>query len=142
MSDTSNTGAWRYLEHTADVRLEIVGVTLEDLFNNAAAALMDVLGCASVREETQIPLDLDSDDLEDLFVEWLRELLFQHETKQFVFVRAEYEQLSETALSGRIVGGFHGPEIQPALEVKAITYHGLSVEKTEAGYVARVIFDI
>jgi SHS2 domain-containing protein len=142
MSEENDTRAWRYLEHTADVRLEIVGVTLEDLFNNAAAALMDVLGCVSTAEEIRIPLELGEDNLEDLFVGWLREILFQHETKQFVFVRAEYEELSETEFRGEIIGGFRSAEMEPALEVKAITYHGLSVEKTDVGYIARVIFDI
>jgi SHS2 domain-containing protein len=134
---------WRLLDHTADLRIEVRGATLKELLLNAAVALARVLD-----PEPEIPPDreldvfLEGDVGEELLVDWLREILFHSETGSFVLVGAEIVEFSGSVLKARLLGVTRPPGTRPAEEIKGVTYHGLAIEETEAGLVARIVFDI
>ncbi len=75
-------------------------------------------------------------------VDWLREILFYNQARGWILVRPAIEELSDTALKGRLFFGIRPDEKQPDMEIKAVTYHGLSVEKDDRGYCAKILFDI
>jgi len=50
--------------------------------------------------------------------------------------------LSDNRLADRMLGGHGSGAIEPELEIKAVTYHGLTVERDERGYVARILLDV
>jgi len=134
---------WKLLDHTADIRLEVRGVSLAELFLNAAEGLTAFLAPGStVRADADIEVSLTSNGPEELLVDWLREILFVNQAREFVFVTAEFEELSDNRLAGRMLGGYGSGAIEPELEIKAVTYHGLTVERDERGYVARILLDV
>ena len=144
MTSLRKTGPkWRALEHTADLRLEIRGASFEELFVNAAEALTSFLspGYEETRK-TEIEVSLSAESLEDLLVDWLREVLFQSEARGLAFSAAHFEELSQTRLKARVSTRPTVTAEEPELEIKAVTYHGLSVEESDTGYVARIIFDV
>ena len=129
------------VEHTADVGLRIWAATLDELFEEAAIGLIDVMGRSTGHDDRQERVVLDAPDLDGLFVDWLSEVLFLFDARGFatrsarVGVQTEPTRL-EAALSGS--GDFeqHGPA------VKAVTYHGLDIGPTASGYEARVYLDV
>lgn len=131
------------IEHTADVGLRVWAPELTGLFEEAATALVAVMGAGAGPAARTERILLDAPDLEALFVDWLSELLFLFEARDFVpsaaSVRVEEEPLRlEAELSGGDRRGFvqHGPA------VKAVTYHGLEIKWTDRGYQARVYLDV
>jgi len=134
---------WKLLDHTADIRMEVRGSSLEELFLNASRGLTSLLTPES-RDlpDTELELSLEADDIEELLVEWLRELLFRHQTRGFILVSADIKELSNTKLKAKLAGRKRGPGEEPEIEVKAVTYHGLSVRKNHTGYVVTIVFDI
>ena len=135
---------WIFLDHTADIRMEVHGKTMEELFSNAARGMMSLLvSRPSGDAETEITVHLDSGDYEDLLVDWLREILFQNEVRDFVLLEPCILRLSETGIEARLEGRrFQPGEERPDQEIKGVTYHGLSIEETDRGYRARIVFDI
>ena len=134
---------WELLDHTADIRMEVRGTTLEELFLNAADGLVSLLAPdAEAATDTEIDVVLDSDDAENLLVDWLREILFYNETRDFVPVQTEVMELSNRVMKARLVGGVKLSGEEPVAEIKGVTYHGLSITKTGRGYTARIVFDI
>lgn len=134
---------WRLLEHTADIRLEVRGATIEDLFVNAALGLAALLAeYREVEPHREEDLLLEAETIDDLLVDWLRELLYLHETTGFVFLHAAGLELTGTAVKARVLGREMDPEEVPPSVIKAVTYHDVSVERTDRGYVTRVVFDI
>ncbi len=136
--------AWRFLEHTADIRMEAFGSSLEELFVNAALGLTSLLSIEppSGPAETH-SVSLDADDVDGLLVDWLREIHFLHEARRFVPVDVAIHALSETALEADIRGRTAPEDAEgPEVEIKAVTYHEASVRRREDGYAARVLFDI
>ncbi len=137
---------YRLLDHTADLKVEIYGRGLKELFCNAAFMIFDVmLDLKKVREQGQHEISLQSADLSELFLDWLRELLFLFSTRSFVTRRVEISSLeSEPALLKAVIYGErydpnrHGLKI----EIKTPTYHQYQIERMQEGYRATVILDV
>lgn|GEM_PF-1708374 len=127
------------------------GVDLEDLFLTGVHALYHgALGesadswglCSrSVALEGSRELSLRTENLVDLFHDWLTEWLFFLDSRREVLKSVVFESLSRTELVCRFliqavpwdVGG---------TEIKAVTYHELAVERTPEGWQARMILDV
>ncbi len=134
---------WRLLEHTADIRLEAHGATLEELFINAALGFTRlILPDTKLTSQKEMEICLEADSAEELLVDWLRELLFLNQTRKFAMVNAQMIAFSESNLVARISFGINPPEVEPSFEIKGVTYHGLSIVKGSEGYSAKIVFDI
>jgi protein archease len=133
---------WTVLDHTADVRIEVRGSDLKELFSNAARAFVELAapGVPS-GSDTELDVFLGADTVEELLVDWLRELLFLKETRGFVPVESRFIEISQNAIKARLMGRL-GCRETGGTEVKAVTYHGLSVQKRDGGYVSKIVFDI
>ena len=135
---------YRRLEHTADVKVEIYGADLAELFTNAATCLFDlIVDRKKVRETQSVPVSLESADLSELFLDWLRELLFLFSTRSLAVGRVEITSIEPTRISATVFGeGFDAERHGLKVEVKTPTYHEYRIEKTEDGFRATVILDV
>jgi SHS2 domain-containing protein len=132
------------IDHTADVGVKAYGKNLSEAFENAAKGMFNVIANNSEIENTgQYNIELQADNLEQLLVDWLSELLFLHSTNNLVFgffkvnLDEKNNKLSATVFGEKISVSKHKIET----EVKAVTYHMLSVKKTKPCNV-QVLFDI
>jgi SHS2 domain-containing protein len=131
-------------EHTADFGIRARAENLNDLFADAARGLFSLIvaNLDSVAMVEQVHIQLISDNREDLLHDWLSELLFTFSTRRLVL--ADFEvSVSPTGLSATVRGepidvNRHAIEV----EVKAITWHALKVEKNFDGWLAEVIVDV
>jgi SHS2 domain-containing protein len=132
---------YRVLEHTADVMIEAAGRDLAECFANAAYALFDqMVDASTVEDKEQVSFEVESDDLEALFYNFLSEFLYLHDARRLVFSRFDVVLEAEKAIC--IAGG---ERYDPARhggrrDVKAITYHMLEVDPSAPR--VRVLFDI
>lgn len=134
---------WTLLDHTADIRLEVRGATLAELFENAALGMMDLLlSGASIAAATEVVISLEEETAEELLVSWLREILFQYQTAGLVVSRVEIADISTNSVTGKLQCGVPPVNFQPEIEIKGVTYHGLTVQTHDWGYSAKVVFDI
>jgi SHS2 domain-containing protein len=131
-------------DHTADLGLRIRADTLNALFAEAAQALFSVIVTdpATVQPVVRRELSLPPDDREFLLFDWLKQLLYWWDTEHLLFgkfeARVTDQGLTATAWGEPLDRQRH----QLEHEVKAITYHGLRVDKTDTGWLAEVIVDI
>jgi SHS2 domain-containing protein len=120
------------VEHTADEGLHVWAPTLEELFAEAAVGLIRIMGTASgpsVTEEAAV----EATDLDSLFIDWLSEVLFLFEAREVVPQRVRVAiDRANWSLRGTIDGVKAERFEQEGPAVKAITYHGLDVNETEA----------
>ena len=137
---------WKLLEHPADIRIEVHGKNVEQIFLNSASAMTSIItGTDEHPKKLSVKnLFLQSDFLQDLLVDWLRELLFLFTVERFVFCDASLK-IDETNAIEAIVRGYFmefPDQFRDGVEIKGVTYHGLLFEKTCDGFVAQVIFDV
>jgi SHS2 domain-containing protein len=135
---------YRKLEHTSDIKVEIYGADLTELFTNAATCLFDlILDPKKVRETQSVPVSLESADLSELFLDWLRELLFLFSTHSLAIRRVEIDSVEPTQIKATVYGEeFDAARHGLKVEVKTPTYHEYRIDKTEDGYRATVLFDV
>ena len=136
---------YEYVEHTADMGLRVRGKNLSELLTNAAQGLFETIAVVdTVDETTSVEIHIAAESVEDLFVAWLDELIFQHETKEIFFKRAAVQQCSETEILATVYGeqaNFDKHEVYT--EIKSVTYHQLEVvQKPDGSWFAQVIFDL
>ena len=136
---------YEYLEHTADMGLLVRGKNLAELLRNAAQGLFETIAVVDTVDEVALTeICLTAESVEELFVRWLDELIFRHETEEIFFKRADIHRCSETEVSATVYGesvNFDKHEVYT--EIKSVTYHQLEVrQKTDGSWQAQVIFDL
>jgi SHS2 domain-containing protein len=131
-------------EHTADLGLRATAPTLNELFAEAAAALVSAMveDPTAVRPSQDVRIEVAGTDREFLLFDWLKELLLRFETDRTLFAAFDVS-VSESGLTATARGEPYDPARHVlAHEVKAITYHELKVEEGVDGWLAEVIVDI
>ena len=131
------------INHTADMGIRVYGRTRKELFRNAAEGMFDlIVEKKAVAAKKKIKLNIKAPDIKELFVSWLRELLYLHSGKGLVFKKIAILRLTDM----RIIAEAIGEKIDLKRHIfkndlKAVTYHGLEIKNTKAGWMAQVIFD-
>ena len=132
------------LPHTADAGLRVEAKDLETLFAEAAQGLFSLIlsNLDDVQPTTTREVAIDGDDIEYLLFDWLSELLFIFESERLL-LRVFNVSLGPRGLIASVAGELvDRSRHQMEHEIKAITYHGLLVERTDHGWIAEVIVDI
>jgi len=137
-------GEFRLLAHTADMGIEATGDSLAGLFVAAASGLKEIIfGDIAVASRQSTPVALTGDDAVELLVAWLGEILYLFEVRGLVPAEFVISEITENSLRGEVCGEPFDSKRHPVeREVKAITYHQLSVQQQAQGWRARVYVDL
>jgi SHS2 domain-containing protein len=169
----NRAAGFEVLEHTADIGLRARAASLGELFEQATLGLAEVLGArwperAGVAEVEAVPVEVEAPDLGGLLVDWLGEVLYLHEVRRAGVAAVRVEHVTETPdaagmtrakgvvmlvppakrAGGRSDAGHGRPaeagdEPFEGIEVKAVTYHRLTVERDPGGgWLAEVYLDV
>jgi SHS2 domain-containing protein len=144
------SAAYVQLEHAADVFLEIWGQDLTTLFRNALFALYDQLvRHEGIEEREKITVEAEAPTLSEALRSLLSEALFHFSAEGFVAARAEVTvEPRDGTTTVRAAAQLSGEKLDRErhillTEVKAVTYHRLTVEETdEGGWRATVLLDV
>ena len=133
-----------FLEHTADVGVEVHAADPRALFERAARGMIQLLVESSPNDGAPRTLALEGVELPMLLRAWLRALLRWHEDG-FTPAEISVDALARDAhgswrLAARVRGG--PPPGHPLREIKGVTLHGLAAEERPTGWYGRVIFDV
>ena len=94
---------YKVFDHTADLGVEISGKTKGDLFNHAALALFDLLMDAPGMDASQCrEITIEGADITDLFVNFLREILYLFNGEGFVLISCRIIWIDERRLTAEI----------------------------------------
>ncbi len=134
---------YELLEHTADIAIRVTGKDPKELFKNAAAAVFDIIAERKIRAGQTIRLKVsqEAENLDELFVNWLNELLSLSAAKDLIFTEFNIDSMGERSLEASVFGEKKA-NFRMNAEIKAATYHGLRLEKTASGRRATVILDV
>ncbi len=132
------------LDHPSDIGIEARGRTLAEAFCAAAEGLISViLDPATLQPREWKELRITAGDVGQLAVKWLSEILYLYDGQAFAAAIIEIAEISDNSLTARLGGehlitGHH----RTRMDVKAVTYHQLSVIQEEGRVVIRVFLDI
>lgn len=127
---------------TSDVMFEAYGKDLKEVFENAAEAMFKVIcQCDKVKQVKVKDIVIDADDPKELMLNWLQELIARVDIEELFFSKFDIQKITPTRLEARVYGDDVKPELGETV-VKAVTYHNFEFEKTDKGYMTRVVLDI
>ncbi len=127
---------YRWIDHTAELEVEIEAATEEDVFREAAAALAELLGSGEPAGARTIAVE--AGDRAAQLAAFVDELVFLAESESVVPAGVSDVELGETAVRAEVELA-HG---DPPHLVKAVTYHRLSFEPHAGGYRATAVLDV
>ncbi len=135
---------YRILDHTADFGIQVFGQSAQDVFIQAAYAMMEqIVNRKALEVKFENQLVIEGFDWPDLMVNWLRELLFLWSGNELLMKRALINTLSPNRLSAVLKLDVYSAKRHVIKnEIKAITYHELQVKQTVAGWQAQFICDV
>lgn len=140
---------FQVIDHTADIGIKAFGETTDELFRNAAIGMFSLI---MKDMKNQYPdqgreiyqIKCEAECMEDLLITWLSELLYLHHVHFVILTQFKILFLSnhliQAETAGYCIKGF-GDTIN--LEIKAVTYCGIQIQKNEKGqWEAQIIFDV
>ncbi len=135
---------FQYIEHTADVGIQIFAQSRKELFEHAAEGMFDIIAdLDSVTVKSEQEVNVKASDCEALMVSWLSELNFLYLTEEILLKEFQIVRLNDNELSAMVRGeplDFDKHKIHT--EIKAVTYHHLYIKEKEGIWEAQIIFDL
>ena len=129
---------FRWLEHTAELGLEIEAPSREAVFEEALAAFAELVGGGEGPLRTR-EVEVEANEPGLLLVEWLSELLYRADAEGFVPERVASLELDGNRLRATVEGRLG----EPSQLLKAVTLHRLEFgEDSRAGWRAHVVLDV
>ncbi len=134
---------YRVLSHTADTAIEAEATSLDQLIENLAYGMFDLMFDLEAVEPTgSIEIEASAMQPEELIVDVLADLLFHAEAEDLVLSNIEVTGAGTATV---VVTARGAPTKEIELRgppIKAVTYHDLVAEPTGKGWYGRVIFDV
>ncbi len=149
MSKLNEKTKFEYLEHTADAYVAAYGKDLFEAFENAAAAMFNVMtDIEKINPEVKEYVEVEAEDKHALLYSWLEELLVKSDVDHMLYSKFEISKIEKKKTDGfnlkaEIWGEEFNPKKHPQkVGVKAITYHRMEIVKKPQKSMVKFILDI
>lgn len=143
----------KLLDHTADLKLAITADSCASLFKYALIGMFQSSGprspvCVKNKEGylvcPSLPISrsytVTASDRASLLVDFLSYALWLSDVHNEAYLDVTIHELQETTVAVTV----HGIAIQgfDVVEIKAVTYHDLSIQEQDGYWYAEIVFDI
>lgn len=139
---------YKFLEHMADAYIAAYGRDLAEAFENAAAAMFEVMtDIEKINPKIEDYVEVEAVDEHALLYNWLEELLVKSEINGILYSKFEVSEVARMAdgfrLKAKIWGERFNPKKHPQkVGVKAVTYHQMEIIKETDKTTVKFILDI
>ena len=132
------------IDHTADIGISVTGDSPAELFSEAGRAMFDqITDRARLSGAHRKQIEVTGIDRPDLLINFLRELLSFWTIDACLVKNVWIRYNNDERLTADISFDEYRPETHEILkDIKAVTYHGISVDETDSGWKATIIFDV
>ncbi len=130
---------YEFLEHPSELKIRSFGKDLSEVFVNSALAMMEFLFGKVAKDNIQHErLQIEADNLESLLVDWLADILYLSSSKKCIYLDYKVLEFSDN----KIVANIGSQKALAKDDIKAVTYHELSISKQNGLWQATVVYDI
>lgn len=139
--------SFKFIDHTADIAVELSGSSLIELFEAGAEAwLRSLVDEIKFEDDDLIELELSAVSNEELLVTFLNELNYLLITKKWLCLSIQSIKIFNDAEGCELSAELKGTGIKDDLhlkhEIKSVTYHQVEIIEAEGNYSTLIVFDI
>jgi len=142
--------SWKYnfIDHTADIAVEVKSNTIEELFIASAYAWQEsVIEKNEIKISDKREINVNELSYEELLVRFLDELNFLLLTKKWIMGKLNQIEIKKKNEMYNLTAVMSGDSIslkryRLKVEIKAITFHQMEIKNINNEYTTRIVFDI
>jgi len=134
---------YKFLEHTADIKFQAFGKTLEKVFENSARALIKSIHKKKIKKTQTKPIKVKGKDFESMLYNFLEEIIVLIDTDNFLGSKVKNIKIDEEkfTLTADLVGD-DSSKYKIETHVKAITLSEMFVKQEGKKWTSQVVLDI
>jgi SHS2 domain-containing protein len=133
---------FKFLEHTADVKFQAYGKSLEEAFSNSALALAEVMTKKTkIKQVIKKKIKVSGKDTGSLLYNFLEEFLFLFDSEGFLLSKIKKIKIKDNKLEADVAGD-NVKNYKISQDVKAITYNNMFVKKEKGKFIVQVVLDV
>ncbi len=133
---------YEFLEHTADEKFRAYGISLKEMFENSAEALLKIMTEDVVKEKNKVKISAQGKDLESLLYGFLEEILILIDSKNFLIAKVDLKVDEKNFKIEGFVKGDKVDNYDLKTHVKSVTYSEMFVKNTSKGWECQVVVDV
>jgi SHS2 domain-containing protein len=139
---------FEFLEHTADLYIAAYGKSLEEAFENAAAAMFEgMTDSKKIQPKLKDSVQVEGQDEQALLYNWLEALLLKFDVTGNLYSRFKISRIVKTPKGFKLKAEIRGEPFDEEkhlskVGVKAVTYHRMEILKRPNLVTVRFILDI
>lgn len=134
--------SYKFLEHTADVRIKVSGKNMKELFKSALEGMFAFLKPKPAQDAQVVDreINLNAPDKTALLIDFLNEILYLVNANKEYYDKIIFKKLDNERLQAKIFGK---KILKFEDDIKAVTYHEANIKKLKNGSMETIIiFDI
>src|SRR3989339_494093 len=134
---------YKFLQHTADMKFQAFGKSLEEAFSNAVYALKEVITKDKIKPLVKRTINVKGKDNENLLYNFLEEFLFLLDSENFMISEVDkiiinLEKLELTA----VIYGDNIKKYSAITDIKAITYNDMFIKQEKGKFIVQAVVDV
>lgn len=139
---------YKFLEHTADVKIQAFGKSLEEAFENSALALKELMldfDKIKIKSAIKKKIEVEGKDCEALLYRFLEEFLYLIDAKNFILSeikKIKIEKEDGTFKLRAEIKGDRASKYKFSNKVKAVTYNDMFVKKKKSNFIIQFVVDV
>jgi SHS2 domain-containing protein len=142
MKNKTNAQKFKFLEHTADIKFQAFGNSIEKVFENSALAMFNSMHDGKVKARKIFKINVKGKDFESLMYNFLEELLFLFDSENFFISKIKNLKIAKDFKLSAEVFGDDAKDYEIHIDIKAITYNDMFVKKQGNKWISQVVLDV
>ena len=134
---------YKFLEHTADIKFQAFGKTIEKVFKNSAKALIKSMHNKKIKKKITKSIKIKGKDFEGLLYNFLEEIIVLLDTDNFLCSKIKNLEVDskQFKLKADLIGD-NSTKYKIDTHVKAVTLSEMFVKQEGKTWIAQVVLDI
>ncbi|MEK6927280.1 MAG: archease [Nanoarchaeota archaeon] len=135
------TPKYEFLEHTADIKIKLYGITLQEIFENSVLAVADYMSEGKKISPNKVKIiDVKGDDVNSLLYNFIEDILYLVDAEGFIPAKA-----SITMRGNNLHAELYGDDTKKYTlkHIKSPTYAEMIVKNdSKKKWIAQLVLDV
>lgn len=130
---------YKFISHTADLKIRVYGENLTDVIKNILFVLSDYWAPSLTKTKVKTKLKITGVNLDDILIDFIAEVINKTYVKKAIFKSFKKKKIIDTLIEGELIG-YKFTSLSK--DIKAVTYHQARLKKIKNKFIFDFIIDI